>query len=130
MSHTADLRVEILDLEALKAACEPLGLEFRENQKTHKSYYRSEICEHAIAVKNKPEAFEVGVVKSPIGRGWTLRADPWNGGNGLMDAIGGPAANKIRQEYSLQVAAKKIPRGFRMQRVLQANGHVQLRCTR
>ena len=129
MSHTADLRVEILDLECLKASCEPLGLEFRENQKTHKSYY-TEACEHAIAVRGNSRAYEVGVIKNPLGRGWTLRADAYGGGYGLMDAIGGTTANKLRQEYSLQVAAKKIPRGFRMHRVLEANGHVQLRCSR
>ena len=122
------MKVEILDLAALKASCAPLGLEFHENQKSHKSYYSTEPCEHAISVKGNREAYEVGVVKNPLGRGWTLRADSYAGGKGLMTAIGGPTANKIRLEYSLQVAAKKVPRGYKMQRIPQANGHVLLRC--
>lgn len=130
MSHTVDMRVEILDLDALKASCEPLGLEFKENQKTHKSYYRGESCEHAIGVRGNSEAYEVGVVKNPLGNGWTLRADSYGGGRGLMDKIGGPTANKLRQEYSLQLAARKIPRGYRIQREKQANGYVYLRCSR
>jgi hypothetical protein len=129
MSHTVDLQVSILDLEALKASCEPLGLEFRENQRQFKSYF-PEACEHAIRVKGNSQAYEVGVIKANVGRGWTLKADSYGGGKGLMDVIGGIQANKLRQEYSLQVGAKKIPRGYRMQRVVTANGHVQLRASR
>lgn len=131
MSHVVDMRVSILDLESLKAACEPLGLEFRENQTTHKSYFAGEKCEHAIRVKNATsKTYEIGVVKNEVGRGWSLRADSYGGGYGLMDAIGGRDANKLRQEYALQVGARKVPRGFRTQRVVGADGHIQIRATR
>jgi hypothetical protein len=129
MSHTVDMRVSILDLEALKASCEPLGLEFLENKKTHRSY-SPEPCDHAIRVKGNSNAYEIGVQQNKVGRGWTLKADAWQGGHGLMDAIGGISAPKIKQEYALQLSARKIPRGFRTQRVVTANGHVQLRCSR
>ena len=121
--------LHILDLDALKASCEPLGLEFHENQKHHKAWSTGE-CDHAIAVRGNSNAYEIGVVKNPIGAGWSLRADEYGGGNGLMDKIGGIHAGKLRQEYALQVAQKKVPRGFRTQRVVTTNGHIQLRCTR
>ena len=34
MSHVANVEVEVQDLEILKRACDTLGLEFREGQKT------------------------------------------------------------------------------------------------
>lgn len=130
MSHTVDMQVAILDLEALKASCEPLGLEFRENQKQFKSYF-PEACEHAIRVKGaSSQTYEIGVTQNKVGRGWALKADAYGGGYGLMDKIGGIQANKLKQEYALQLSARKLPRGFRLQRTVLPTGYVVLRATR
>ena len=40
MSHVTVIAVELKDLDALKAVCAALGLEFRENQKTYRWYGR------------------------------------------------------------------------------------------
>lgn len=129
MSHIVTLGTEIVDLEALKAACGPLGLEFRENQKTHKAYFKGH-CEHAIAVRGASDrCYEVGITKSASGKGYSLVADNWENGYGLIDKVGANAG-LLHQEYALQVASKEIPRGFRMHRVVQENGHIQLRCSR
>ncbi len=36
MSHVSKIELEIKDLEALKAACQRLGVKFREGQKTRR----------------------------------------------------------------------------------------------
>ena len=66
MSHVTVIAVELKDLDALKAVCAALGLEFRENQTTYRWYGRhvgdfpipegltkADLgrCDHAIAVK-------------------------------------------------------------------------------
>lgn len=118
MSHVTNVGVEIKDLECLKRACEKLGLEFVEGQKTYRWYGRHVgdyplpagfskedlgHCEHAIRVPGKPGAYEVGVMKRRDGKeGYTLQYDFWGGGYGLQDAIG-INANRLLSRYSAEV---------------------------
>jgi hypothetical protein len=82
MSHVATVDLEIKDLEALKAACVELGLEFREGQRKYKWYGHSVgdyplpagfkeadlgKCEHAISVAGNAKAYEIGLARYPQG---------------------------------------------------------------
>lgn len=146
MSHVTNINLEIKDLGALRDACAALGLEFREGQTTYrwfgehvgdyplpKGFKASDLgkCDHAIALPNNKNAYEVGVVRARDGSdGYVLQWDFWSGGYGLQAAIGNDA-NKLRQEYAVAVAASKArAKGFRVQRTTNDVGNIILRATR
>lgn len=159
MSHIVELALEIKDLDALKKAVSAIdGLEYVENQKTYRWYGTSVgdyplpagltkedlgKCEHAIRVKNNPNAYEVGVVKRKDGKaGYTLVLDFWAGGHGLCNYIGqklpdgatredkqGYNALRIANHYGAQVAVKRMAmQGFRVQIKEDANRKVVATC--
>lgn len=146
MSHVTEIDLEIRDLSCLKAACEALGLEWRENQKTFRWYGRHVgdyplpagftkedmgRCDHAIAIRDNDRAYEVGVCARRDGKqGYTLLWDFWAGGHGLQAAIGGNG-NKLRDQYSAALATQKLRKqGFRVTRTQSADGKIVLRATR
>ena len=75
MSHIETVRVMIVDLKAFKAACERLGVEFRENQKRFASF-NAGTCVHAIHVPGCD--YEIGLVTD--GKGYGLAMDFWGPG--------------------------------------------------
>lgn len=143
VSHVTTVELEINDLKALKAACDDLGLEFLEGQKTYKWYGRhvgdyplpegftaNQLgkCEHAIGIGDDGRAYEIGVCKNPNGKGYTLLFDFYAGGQGLMQMVStdGKNANKLLQRYSTQVAKRKLKRkGMRVKEIVE-NGKVRL----
>ena len=146
MSHVATLEVHIKDLEALKAACKTLELEFVEGQQTFRWFGRHVgdyplpegftaedmgKCEHALRIKGNTQAYEVGVVKRRDGKpGYTLMYDFWGGGYGLEEAIG-KQAGRLRQQYSAQVATKQARKqGYRVTQQFQQDGSLRLVCTK
>lgn len=146
MSHIATVEIEIRDLDALKAACARLGLEFRQGQQQYKWFGRSvgnyplpagftaaELgsCEHAIGIPGNKRAYELGVVARRDGRpGYVLMWDFYMGGYGL-EAVVGKDCNALRQAYATEVAKRKaIQQGFRVQERKLSNGSVQLVCSK
>jgi hypothetical protein len=129
MSHVSAVKLIIKDLEALKQACNNLGFDFIENQKTYKwfgswvgdypmpeGFEEKDLgkCDHAIRVPGC--SYEVGVVKR--GDHYVLAYDFWRGG-GLEKAIGvdgGP----IRQAYAVESVKNivKSKRNYRLDREL------------
>jgi len=104
MSHITKLKVEIKDLECLKLACESLGLELNENQKTYKWYgSQPKKCDHAISVAGNNKAYEVGVMKKDDI--FEMEADFWNGGYGLEE-LAGSNCGKVMEAYGQEVAMK------------------------
>jgi len=74
MSHIETVQVHIADLEALKAACKRMGVDFREGQKTFVSYTGQNRCEHAIHVEGV--LYEIGLVDGQTKvKSWNLCAD-------------------------------------------------------
>lgn len=113
MSHVAIIVCEIRSLEALKAACARLGLEFREGQLTYEWYKRwigdyplphgftkEDLghCEHAIRVPGA--TYEVGVVYRE-GK-YTLLWDFYSLG-GLKQALG-EDGQRLVQAYTVEAA--------------------------
>ena len=119
MSHLAEVDLHVTDLQALSEACTALGLQFRENQRTHRWYGTfmgdsplpagftvAELgqCEHAISVPGNSQAYEVGVLRRRDGKpGFALYYDNWLGGYGLEERI-------AFQEFGLPATRQSTPR--------------------
>lgn len=142
MSHVVNMKMRIHDLEALRDACPDLGLEFVAGQKTYKWYgqhvgdyplpegFTADMlgkCDHAIRVKGaQGNTYEVGVVKSPDGNGYSLLWDFWQGGYGLQAKIG-DNGDRLKQAYSVNVGMKELYRqGRRVTKTIDADGYVVL----
>jgi len=127
VSHTVEMDFEPHDLECLKLAAEACGLEV-----LHKGTYRwygrymgdyplpegftakdMGRCDFALAVKGKPNAYEVGVVKARGRKGYALLFDFYCGGYGLEGAIG-RRGGKLIQEYQAAVGRKGLEKLARM----------------
>jgi hypothetical protein len=110
MSHVAKIEIEILDLKSLKLACDQLGLEFIEGQKSY-AWFGESIgdyplpagftvadlgkCDHAIRVPGAE--YEIGVVHR-AGK-YALLWDSW--GRGGLERILGTGAGKLKQAYAV-----------------------------
>lgn len=121
MSHVAQIEIEVRDLEALKSACQRLGLEFVAGQRSYRWYgrhvgdyplppgfSREDLgkCDHVIRVPGNAQAYEIGVVRRKDGRsGWVLLWDFWGGGFGLQEKVG-EGAGRLKQAYALEAAKK------------------------
>jgi hypothetical protein len=111
MSHIARIELEITDLDALKAACRRLGLQFMQNQRTYR-WYGEHVgdypmpegltaddlghCDHAIRVPGA--SYEVGVVNR--NRKYMLLWDFYQSG-GLEEALG-KGARRLKQAYAVE----------------------------
>jgi hypothetical protein len=91
-------------------------------------------CDHAIKVKGKPDAYEVGVVRRRDGQdGFHLMWDFFAGGHGLEAAVG-KGCSKLCQGYQQQIVLKHskalIARGFNLKSSKNAAGELVMRLTR
>lgn len=137
MSHVASIELEITDLAALAAAADELGLEFVEGKKTYRWYgrwvqdyhgedaaYKHGIdpkdygkCDHVLRLKDKPEAYEVGVVRQ--GNKYVLIYDFYGPGHWLREKLGA-SGEKLLQPYAKHVAVNKLTKkGFKVHTVTQ-----------
>jgi hypothetical protein len=149
MSHVCAIKTVLKDMEAVKATCKELGLEFKENQQTYK-WWGSSVgdykvpagftaadlgkCTHAIGIPGS--TWEVGVVKArnPDGtpaQGYTLMFDFFGTqGRPILAALGGETAGKFVQSYTLNKAAMDArKKGLFTKRVPGKNGAIQLHVT-
>ena len=134
--HVASIKLEVKNLDALKAACQRLGLEFREGQTTYAwfGYFAGDAplpegftaqdlgkCTHAIQVPGA--SYEIGVAfKNGV---WRLLWDSWRSG-GLEQALG-PDCNKLRQAYGVEAAKLEAQRqGYSVWETQEEDGAVKL----
>jgi hypothetical protein len=119
MSHVAKIELQISDLDALKAACRRLGLEFATDQKTYIWYgeymgdhalpegFTAEDlgkCDHAIRVPGA--LYEIGVVKRQ-GK-YALLWDFWHQGG--LEQVLGQEASRLKQAYVAERIHKEARR--------------------
>ena len=123
MSHIARIELEVTDLEALSKACQHLGLNLIQDQKSFNWYNGQAACDHAIKVPGA--AYEIGLVSNE-GK-YDLQADFWDKG---IEAAIGKAGGLLKQHYALErtktEAAKK---GYRIIEKQTENGirlHVRI----
>ena len=96
MSHLSKIEIQINDLQALKQACQVMGLEFMENQRQFKWYNGLSPCDHVIRVPGA--SYELGIIRN--GKNYELQGDFWNAG-GLVNRLG-PNGNLLKKHYSLE----------------------------
>ena len=132
MSHISKIELRIQSLEDLKLACNHLGLEFRENQKTYRWFGRwvGDValpegireedlgkCDHAIHVPGAQ--YQVGVIKRE--NDFLLLWDSWKVG-GLTKVLG-ENAGKLKQAYAVErIKRKSRIRGLHMREQKMKHG--------
>lgn len=137
MSHISTIKVEVRDLEALKAACTRLGFLFMEGQKSYVWFgewlgdtklpegVRVEDlgkCTHAISVPGA--SYEVGVLHQQGDR-YALLYDFWKSG-GLATPLG-PNAERLVQAYAVSAARAQAQRqGYSCWEENEEDGSVKL----
>ena len=125
MSHVSAIELEIKDMDALKAACERLGLNFLEGKTTYRwfgtwmgdyplpeGFTREDLgkCSHAIRVPGA--AYEIGVV-TRNGK-TTLLWDFWSSGG--LERVLGRGGGKLKQAYAVEAATRAAKKGgYRVQ---------------
>ena len=137
--HVASIKLEVKSLEALKAACQRLGLEFREGQTSFvwfgrfvgdaplpEGFTQEDMgkCEHAI---HCPDAkYEIGVVfRDGV---YKLLWDSW--GSGGLEAALGTDCNRLKQAYGVEAAKLEAQRqGYSVWETAEENGAVKLHIT-
>ena len=136
--HVASIKLEIRSLDALKAACQRLGLEFREGQ-THYAWFGYFVgdaplpegftqedlgkCEHAIHVPGA--SYEIGVVHHRSDGIYSLLWDSW--GQGGLEAALGKDCNKLKQSYGISAAVLEAQRqGYSIWETQGEDGAIRL----
>lgn len=137
MSHIAQIDLEIRDLEALKLACNRLGLEFREGQQKYRWWGQSQgdyplpagyavedlgkcihaigipndtqthKCYSAIASANVPGAYEIGIVRRKDGKPGYSLLWDFYCGGYGLEDKVGANCSRLKQAYATEVAKKK-----------------------
>ena len=96
MSHISKIELEVKDLGTLKQACNRLGLNLHEGQKTFKWYgQEDERCNHVIRVPGA--TYEIGVIKT--GDLYELKCDYFDAAVGK--AIG-RSGGLLKQAYAIE----------------------------
>ena len=96
MSHISKIELEVKDLGTLKQACNRLGLNLHEGQKTFKWYGQEDgRCDHAIRVPGA--TYEIGVIKT--GDLYELECDYFDYARGK--AIG-QSGGLLKQAYAIE----------------------------
>jgi len=136
VSHVSKIEITINDLSCLKQACQRLGFEFRENQRSYNWYGRLVSpdkyplpegltqqdlgkCHHAIHIPNA--SYEIGIVQQ--GTKFLLLADFWDtrlknaigdGGGKLKQAYGAERTIQEARRRNYRVIEKKTASGIRL----------------
>ncbi len=142
MSHVITVEMEILDLDALAAAAQDIGMELVRGQKTYKWWGHSVgdypiptgftakdlgKCEHALRSPGNKSAYEVGVVPSRTGEGYQLIYDFYGGGQGLK-AVVGNACENLKQPYTTRLAERHwASKGFRVSTTKTETGEMVIK---
>jgi len=121
-SHVVSVDVCIRDLEALKAAADACGLEFRQDQRTYHWFgkhvgdyplpdgFKADDlgkCSHALSLKGSVvehcmSPYEIGIVEGTDGT-FRLLWDFFGGGYGLQDCVG-ENCHKLIERYTIEAA--------------------------
>lgn len=147
MSHVEKVKTVLSDIEAVKAACTRLGVEFRENQKTYEYFGRhvgdyplpegfsaNDLgkCEHAVHVPGTN--YEIGLAKNPAGKGYTALYDFYGSstrhdGQNLLKKFG-HGLTKFVDAYSVEALKRQArAKGYLTSEKTLANGNTQLTVT-
>lgn len=129
MSHISSIEVKITDLDAFEAACRECGVELRRQQRTFRNFGgRQSPCEMAVVLPGNRDAYELGLVKTADGKGYSIQMDNWQQGFGMNAKVGNDACT-LRQMYGVHAAtAAARKQGMTINRQQLPDGSIRLVC--
>ncbi len=124
MSHFTEIKTQIKDISALRAACEELGLELLENAEARGYGDRRLRSDYVIRLKGP---YDVAIQRQPDGS-FNLVADLWKG---HVEREDGKDFGRLKQLYGVNKATLEAKRkGLHVRRQNLANGQIRLALTR
>jgi hypothetical protein len=123
MSHFTEIRTRITDIEALRQACDELGVELLDNATARGFGRNTRHGRHVIRLKGP---YDVAV--NPTDRGdYSLETDLWQG---HVEKELGSGLGRLRQLYGVHKAtAEARRRGLRVRRSSLQDGRIRLSVT-
>lgn len=120
MSHFTTIKTQIKDIEALRSACQEMGLPLLQSTEA-RGYYENRIKgDYVIQLKG---AYDIAVNRQPDGS-FGLTADLWNG---HVEKEVGEGYGKLLQLYGVHKALKEArKRGHSVNRSQQKDGSIRL----
>ncbi len=120
MSHFTEIKTQIKDIEALRSACQEMGLALLQNVEA-RGYYENKIKgEYVIRLKGP---YDIALNKQPDGS-YGLTADLWNG---HVENEVGQGYGKLLQLYGVYKAIREArKKGHLVKRSQHPNGVIQL----
>ena len=120
MSHFTEIQTQIKDIEALRAACQEMGLTLLQNADARGYYENKTKGEYVIRLKGP---YDIAVNKQADGT-FGLNADLWNG---HVEKEIGLGYGKLLQLYGVHKASIEArKKGLSVLRRHQPNGSIKL----
>ena len=120
MSHFTEIKTQIKDIEALRAACQEMGLTLLQNADVRGYYENKTKGEYVIRLKGP---YDIAVNKQADGT-FGLNADLWNG---HVENEVGQGYGKLLQLYGVHKASIEARKnGLSVLRRHQPNGSIKL----
>ncbi len=120
MSHFTTIRTQIKDIEALRSACQEMGLTLLQNTEA-RGYYENKVRGDYVIRLNGP--YDIAINKQPDGS-FGLTADLWNG---HVENEVGQAYGKLLQLYGVHKAtAEARKKGHLVRRSQHKDGAIKL----
>jgi hypothetical protein len=147
MSHVVSIKTEFKDLAAVKAACDELGLVFKEGQKTIRWYgrwmndydaadaaYKLGIkpeqygtCDHAIELPGC--RYDIGLLRNPQTGGYRLYFDFFGPGRQIQEKLGANGEKLLQYYAAHKTIATAKAKGWLAKRTIQPNGNITVQLT-
>ncbi len=120
MSHFTTIQTQIKDIEALRSACQEMGLTLLQNTEA-RGYYENKIKgEYVVRLKGP---YDIALNKQPDDS-FGLTADLWNG---HVEKEVGQGYGKLLQLYGVHKAMREArKRGHMVNRSQQKDGSIRL----
>ena len=120
MSHFTTIKTQIKDIEALRSACQEMGLSLLQNAEARGYYENKTKGDYVIRLKGP---YDIALNKQPDGS-FGLTADLWNG---HVEQEVGPGYGKLLQLYGVHKATLEArKKGHMVRRSQQQNGAIKL----
>ena len=120
MSHFTEIKTQIKDLEALRSACQELGLTLLRNADARGYYENKTQGEYVIQLKGP---YDIALNKQPDGT-FGLNADLWQG---HVEQEVGPGYGKLLQLYGVHKATLEArKKGLSVLRRQKQDGSIKL----
>ena len=120
MSHFTTIKTQIKDIEALRSACQEMGLSLLQNSEA-RGYYENKIKgDYVIRLKGP---YDIALNKQPDGS-FGLTADLWQG---HVETEVGQNYGKLLQLYGVHKAIREArKKGHLVSRTAHQNGSIKL----